>query len=56
MSIKVTTLLSYLCGKDGKRIKGIKGCASDYEVMEKASLLPPGEYRLERPPVKIVIK
>ena len=56
MSIKVTTPLTTICDKAGKPVKGVAKCASDFEVAEKLSVLPPGQYTLQRPPVKIIIK
>jgi len=55
MSIKVTSPLMTICDKAGKPIKGIAKCASDFEIAEKLSVLPPGQYTLQRPPVKILI-
>lgn len=56
MSIKVTTPLTTICDKAGKPVKGVAKCASDFEIAEKLSVLPPGQYTLQRPPVKIIIK
>lgn len=56
MIIKVSTPLMTLCDKAGKPVKGIAKCASDLEVAEKLAVLEPGQYTLQRPPVKIVIK
>jgi len=56
MSIKITTPLMTICGKDGKPVKGVAKCASDLEVAEKLAVLPPGQYTIVRPPVKIQIR
>ena len=56
MSIKITTPLTTICDKVGKPVKGVAKCVSDFEIAEKLSVLPPGQYTLQRPPVKITIK
>ena len=56
MTIKITTPLMCLQDKDRNPLKKVALCASDFEVAEKLSKLPPGQYWLERPPVKIIIK
>jgi hypothetical protein len=56
MKIKVTTPLMTICDSDGKSVKGVKGCASEFEVAEKLSRLPPGKYLIIRPPIEVVVK
>jgi len=56
MSIKVTTQLMTICDKFGLPLKGVRKCASEFEVAEKLSKLPPGEYSIYRPHIKVVIK
>jgi hypothetical protein len=56
MKIKVTTPLMVICDADGKPLKRCKGCASDFEVAEKLSQLPPGKYLIMRPPVEVVVR
>jgi len=45
-----------ICDKAGKPVKGVAKCASDFEVAEKLSVLPPGQYSIVRPPIKVAIK
>ena len=56
MSIKITTPLMTICDKAGRPVKGVAKCSSDLEVAEKLAVLPPGQYTIVRPPVKITIK
>ena len=56
MKLKVTTPLMTICNAEGKPIRGVKGCASDFEVAEKLSRLAPGKYLIMRPPIEVVVK
>jgi len=56
MKIKVTTPLMVICDAEGKPLKRCKGCASDFEVAEKLSMLPPGKYIITRPPIEVMVK